>query len=73
MSKVINSRFLLKFKTTFFSFRAICIQEGWLCENSDISQIQLEGYKLIPPGKPCSSNSGLVIYLNEKYEYDVKM
>ncbi len=55
------------------SFSAICIQENWQSENSNISQIQLEGYKLTPQGKPCSSKGGLMIYLNEKYEYDVKV
>ncbi len=29
-------------------FSAICIQESWLSEGVDTSQIQLEGYKCIP-------------------------
>ena len=56
-----------------YVFSAICIQESWLSENSDVSQIQLDGYNLILQGKSCSSKGGLIIYLNKKYDHDVKM
>ncbi len=42
-----------------YTFSAICIQESWLSENGDTSQIQLDGYKCIPQGKSCSAKGGL--------------
>ena len=45
-----------------FAFSAICIQESWLAEGDNISQIQLEGYICIPQGKSCTSKGGLIIY-----------
>ncbi len=49
-------------------FSAICIQESWLSEDNDTSQIQLEGYNCILQGSSCSSKRGLIIYLHEKVE-----
>ncbi len=55
-----------------YSFSAICVQESWLSEN-DTSQIQLEGYQCIPQGKSSSSEGGLIIYLNNKFNHINKM
>ncbi len=55
-----------------FEFSAICIQETWLSENNDTSCFKLEGYNLIPQGKYCSQKGGLLIYLQDKFEYDYK-
>ncbi len=46
--------FLKTFKQSNYIFSAICIQESWLSEGDDTSQIQLEGYKYISQGKICS-------------------
>ncbi len=64
--------FVEHLKTFDFQFSAICIQESWLSEGDDISQIQLEGYKRIPQGKSCSSNGGLIINLQDKFDYTYK-
>ena len=56
-----------------YSFSAICVQESWLSENDDTSQIQLEGYQCIPQGKSSSSKGGLIIYLNNKFNHINKM
>ncbi len=61
--------FLEKLKKINYEFSAICVQESWLAENDDTSQIQLEGYQCIPQGKSCSSKAGLIIYLSNKFEY----
>ncbi len=45
-----------------YAFSAICIQETWLVENEDISQLELEGYECIPQGRSCSPKGGLLIY-----------
>ncbi len=42
----------------------LCIQESWLSEGDDISQIQIEGYDCTLQGKLCSSEEGLLIYLH---------
>ncbi len=52
-----------------YTFSAICIQESWLSEDNDMSQIQLEGYNCILQGKSCSSKGGLIIYSHEKFEH----
>ncbi len=46
--------FVKRLKQDNYIFSAICIQENWLSEGDDISQIQLEGYKCILQGKTCS-------------------
>ncbi len=54
-------------------FSAIYIQESWLSEGDDTSQIQLEGYKCISQGKTCSSKGGLIIYLHENFKCETKL
>jgi hypothetical protein len=53
-----------------YVFSALCIQESWLYEGDDVSQIQIEGYDCIPLGKSCSSKGGLIIYLHENFNHD---
>ncbi len=36
------------------------------------SSVHLKGYECIPQGKSCSSKGGLIIYLNENYDYNTK-
>ncbi len=50
-------------------FSVICIQESWLSEVDDISQIQLEGCKCITQVKSCSAKGGLIIYLLDQFEH----
>ena len=50
-------------------FGAICLQETWLESNSDLSLLQIPGYKLIHKGRKCSKHGGLIIYINEIYSY----
>ena len=49
----------------------ILIQESWLNEDSDLSQLQIEGYSLTTLGRVCSSHSGLGIYRNDNYKYSI--
>ncbi len=52
MQKLTNlTNFVEHLKTFDFLFSAICIQESWLSEGDDTSEIQLEGYKCILQGK----------------------
>ncbi len=52
-----------------YYFSVICVQESWLSENDDRTQIQSEGYQCIPQGKSSSSKGGLIIYFNNKFNY----
>ncbi len=55
-----------------FEFSVICIQETWLSENADTSCFKLKGYNLIPQGKSCNQKGGLLINLQDRFEYDYK-
>ena len=53
-------------------FGAICLQETWTCNDSDLSLLQLPGYQLIHQGSKCTEHGGLIIYLNESYSYKMR-
>ena len=47
-------------------FGAICLQETWTSNDSDLSLLQLTGYQLIHQihqGSKCTKHSGLIVYL----------
>ena len=48
-------------------FHAICIQESWLTDDSDLSSFQITGYQCISQGKICSTHGGLITYVDENY------
>ena len=50
---------------------AICIQETWLDDHDDISLFNLEGYICLSQGKTCSQRGGLLIYLNDNFNYNI--
>ena len=41
-----------------FKFRIICLQESWLKDNADMSQLLSADFNYIAQGKRCSSKSG---------------
>ena len=43
---------------------AICIQESWLDDNSNLDSLQLEGYHCFAQGKRCSAHGGLITYVD---------
>ena len=53
-------------------FSAICLQESWLSDDSDLSQINMPNYNLIHKGKTCSGHGGLLIYLHQRYSYNIR-
>ena len=53
-------------------FGAICLQETWTSNDSDLSLLQLLGYQLIHQGIKCTKHGGLMIYLNENYNYELR-
>jgi hypothetical protein len=52
-------------------FSAICIQESWLSTDSDTSLLQIPDYECISQGYKVSSHGGLMIYLHDKYDYNL--
>ena len=73
----INSKFkylyplLLHLYNKDIGFSAICLQESWLSDDSDLSQIKMPNYNLIHKVKKCSGHGGLLIYLHKRYSYNV--
>ena len=53
-------------------FGAICLQETWTSSDSDLSLLQLPGYQIIHQGSKCTKHGGLMIYLNENYNYEIR-
>jgi len=51
-----------------FQFSAICLQETWLDENSDTSQLEIPGYKIFSQGKQSCPHGGLITYLHNDYK-----
>ena len=58
-------------KSKDYKFDAICLQETWLSDDSDITLYQIQGYNLIYQGKMCSEHGGLAIYVSTKLNFDV--
>ena len=54
---------MLELSNADTAFSAICLQESWLTDDSDLSQYQLRNYNLIHQGGKCSGHRGLLIYL----------
>ena len=53
------------------SFHAICIQESWLSDTSDLSLLQIDGFRCFSQGKHCSSHGGLITYVNSQLNASV--
>ena len=56
-----------------FKFSLICFQECWLSDNDDKSHLQIDGYDCITQGKTCGNKCGLVMYINNCFNYKITM
>ena len=54
--------FINYLKTHGFCFSAICLQETWMDNDSDLSLFQIPGYTCISNGRSCTQHGGLIIY-----------
>ena len=63
--------FLQQLENSGFEFSAICLQETWLNEDTDMSLYKIQNYSCISKGKYCSQHGGLVIYLHQNYNFEV--
>ena len=53
-------------------FGAICLQETWLTSDADATLFEIPGYKLMHQDSRCTRHGGLIIFLHEKYCYQVR-
>ena len=51
--------------------QVICLQETWFSANTDLSPYIIPGYHIISTGHYASNHGGLVIYLNDIWNYDI--
>ena len=65
------SIFINELDTKGFKFDVICLQETWLNADDDISLYMIDHYKCIAKDKHCSEHGGLMIFMNEMYDYDL--
>ena len=47
-------------------FNAICLQETWLSDQSDLALFQIDEYRCFSQGKRCSPHGGLITYINSQ-------
>ena len=59
------------YRSNDFEFDALCFQECWLSDEST-NYIQSDGYHCIYRGKSCSGKGGLMIYIRNIYNYDIR-
>ena len=74
----INAKFnelqvLISLLNKKIKFSAICLQECWLSDNFDKLLLHINGYHCIFQRNTCSAKGGLVIYLSDNFEYDIKL
>ena len=63
---------MLELNNNDAGFSAMCLQESWLSDDSDLSQYQLPNYNSIHQGKECCGHGGLLIYVHERYSHTVR-
>ena len=51
----------------------ICLHKCWISNLTDLSNIQLPGYDCIAQGKSSSKNGGLIIYVDNRFQYEVQL
>lgn len=50
---------------------ALCLQETWLTESSDLNFFKIPGYNFISRSRSCSAHGGVAIYLKDCYDYRI--
>ena len=61
-----------KFSCNNCPLQVICLQETWFTANTDLSPYIIPGYHIISTGRYASNHGGLVIYLSDIWNYEVK-
>ena len=53
------------------NFSIICIQETWLSDNYDTTDLVLEGFNLVTQGTKYSCHAGLAIYVKKHLNFTI--
>ena len=61
-----------KFQHNNCSLQVICLQESWFSNDTDLSLYMIPGYHLISTGHYASTHGGLVMYLKQRWDYNLK-
>ena len=61
-----------KFSCNNCPLQVICLQETWFTANTDLSPYIIPGYHIISTRRYASNHGGLVIYLSDIWNYEVK-
>ena len=71
-AKIDDIRILIEIlRVSSVKLDVLCLQESWLNDSSDLSHLQIDGYKLISRGKSCSAHGGVAIYISEVFDYSI--
>ena len=62
--------FFNKLKQNNILFSALCFQETWFGDSTDLTLYQIENYICISRSKQCSEHGGLAVYLHQKYNFE---
>ena len=61
-----------KFAANNCPLQVLCLQESWFSSDTDLSPYMISGYHMISTGHYASNHGGLVIYLNDSWNYKLK-
>ena len=53
-------------------FNVICLQECWICDQTDTCTFQIPGYDCVAQGKSSSDRGGLITYVDNLFHYEVR-
>ena len=51
----------------------LCLHECWISNLTDLSNIQVPEYDCIAQGKSSSKNGDLIIYVDNRFQYEVQL
>ena len=55
-----------------FKFSVICLQECWICDQTDTCTFQIPGYDCVAQSKSSSERGGLITYVDNLFHYEVR-
>ena len=55
-----------------FKLNVLCLQECWIRDQSDTCTFQIPGYDCVAQGKSSSERGGLITYVDNLFQYEVR-
>ena len=56
-----------------FKFSVICLQECWICDQTDTCTFQIPGYDCVAQGKSSSERGGLTLFIPDTWQENIPM